>query len=83
MPGQLVGEILGKALIEGVCFLTGKLIVHLVSFGRLQTPLDPPKQQRFAMTYFDEGRRHLHHMAVILIGMLFWVAVVVSLVLIF
>ncbi len=81
MIGEFIGEIVGKVFLEGLSYLTGKGILYLVSFGRLQTTLDPPKPQRWSMTFMLGGQRYVHHMVAMLIGTLFWVALIVLIVL--
>lgn len=81
MIGEFIGEIVGKVFLEGLSYLTGKGILRVVSFGRLQTTLDPPRPQRFTTTFIRDGKRYVHHSIAMAIGLLFWGAIISLLVL--
>ncbi|MEA5595850.1 hypothetical protein [Rivularia sp. UHCC 0363] len=89
---QLLGEFLLGAILwifaeiifYGLCYFTGKLLIHLVTFGKYY-PGDVIKKKELRksqrakgrkFTYIKDKRKYISFETVSLIGLIFWVIVV-------
>jgi len=73
--GELFAEVIGKTVIEGVAYGTGKAILYVCSAGQLRVTLDhPTDHRRFQLTFVRDGVRHLNWFVAVFIGLVFWIA---------
>ncbi len=89
---ELVGEfllgailwILAEIIFYGLCYFTGRVLIHLVTFGKyypgdLIKNKEVRKSQRAKgtkFTYIKDKRKYISSDTVSLIGLIFWVIVV-------
>lgn len=73
----MVGELL-QPVVEIVFYMTGKTVVRLLSLRRWDAELRSFARRRrgwFAFSYERDGKRYLDPDAVMLVGLVFWLAI--------
>jgi len=94
---ELFGELLFKPIVYGLCFVTGKPIVYVLSAGTLHAKSDAAPSNKgnrrkrserdkarfldVSVTYVQNKKRYLQTDLVALIGLLFWALVIAMIVL--
>ena len=86
MLHDLVGEFFIKPVFELLCYFTGWTIVWCLTLGNCkvvtgETVSARRKEGRRRIVFRQCGKWHIHFMVVQLLGILFWIVVVASVVL--